>query len=63
MTDKQQEEIELKEFLFYIEGLNREVWFKERTEGLARAGVWQSLTDEEQDAVAQIECIDERSVK
>jgi len=53
----------MKEYLFYIEGLNREVWFKESTERLAHAGVWQSLTNYEQDAVVQIECIDEREVE
>lgn len=47
-----------KSYLFYIEGLNREVWFAEETEKLARAGVWNSLTNDEQDAVVQIECID-----
>ena len=52
----------MKEYLFYIEGLNREVWFKEETERLAHAGVWQSLTNDEQDAVVQIECIDEREL-
>lgn len=51
-----------KEFLFYIEGINREMWFQEETEKLAHAGVWMSLTNEEQDAVVQIECIDERDI-
>ena len=52
----------MTEYLFYIEGLNREVWFAEETERLAHAGVWQSLTNYEQDAVVQIECIDQREV-
>ena len=52
----------MKEFLFYIEGLNREVWFKEETERLAHAGIWKSLTNEEQDAVVQIEWLDVRDI-
>ena len=53
----------MKNYLFYIEGLNREMWFEEETEKLAHAGVWNSLTNEEQDRVVQIECIDEEQVK
>lgn len=51
------------EFLFYIEGLNREVWQAGASRKFARAALWASLTDAEQNAVVQIECIDEREAK
>ena len=50
-------------FTFYIDGLNRETTFEEETEGLAQAGVWNDLTNDEQDAVIKIECIKTELVK
>lgn len=50
----------MKEYLFYIEGLNRKEWVYGETEKFARTKLWNSLTNFEQDAVVQIECIDER---
>lgn len=48
------------EFLFFIEGLNREVWQAGASSKFARAALWASFTDAEKNAVVQIECIDER---
>ena len=46
-------------YLFYIEGLEREVWQESETERLAKKKLWESLSEFEQDHVVQIECIDE----
>ncbi|MCU6502265.1 hypothetical protein LPN04_31170 [Rugamonas sp. A1-17] len=51
------------EYLFYIEGLDREVWQAGASSKYARAALWKSLTDSEQNAVVQIECIDERETE
>jgi hypothetical protein len=51
------------EYLFFIEGLNREVWQAGASSKFARAALWASLTDTEQNAVVQIECIDERETQ
>lgn len=48
------------EYLFYIEGLGREVWQRGEDKKAARKALWASLSDTEQNAVVQIECIDER---
>jgi hypothetical protein len=48
------------DYLFYIEGLNREEWVSGETEKFARTKLWQSLTNYEQDDVVQIECLDKR---
>lgn len=53
----------IKEYLFYIEGLNREVWQAGASSKFARAALWAGLTDTEQNAVIQIECIDEREAQ
>ena len=45
-------------FLFYIEGLGREQWQLGDTEGRARKELWNALSNDEQNAVVQIECID-----
>lgn len=49
------------EYLFFIEGLNREVWQVGSTEKEARNALWSSLSDSEKNATVQIECIDERA--
>ncbi len=46
-------------YLFYIEGLNREVWQEGDSEKAARNALWKGLSDAEQNAVVQIDCIDE----
>jgi len=46
------------EYIFFIEGLNREVWQTGASSKFARAALWASLTGGEQNAVVQIECID-----
>lgn len=51
------------EYLFFIEGLNREVWQPGASRKLARVALWASLTDAEQSAVVQMECIDERETQ
>ena len=48
-------------YLFYIEGLDREVWvthYGSRME--AQSWLWKSLTDGEQNQVIQIELLDEQ---
>jgi hypothetical protein len=49
----------LKIFTFYLDGLNREVDQVAETEKAARAALWSGLSDDEQDSVRSIECIDE----
>lgn len=46
-------------FLFFIEGLNREVWQEGENRKAARKSLWDGLSDDEQNRVVQIECIDE----
>lgn len=46
-------------FLFFIEGLNREVWQEGESQKAARKALWDGLNDAERNAVVQIECIDE----
>lgn len=46
-------------YLFYIEGLGREQWQSGDTEGRARKALWNALSDDEKNAVVQIECLDE----
>lgn len=48
------------EYLFYIEGLNREVWQAGASSKYARAALWTALTEDEQGRVVQMDCIDER---
>jgi len=48
------------EYLFYIEGLDREEWVSGESEKLARNKLWNSLDSFEQDWVVQIECLDMR---
>lgn len=45
-------------YLFYIEGLDKEVTINASTEKLARKQLWDSLDSSEQDAVVQVECLD-----
>ena len=45
-------------YLFYVEGLNKEFWFQGKTESAARKALFDSLTDAERNAVVQIECLD-----
>jgi hypothetical protein len=52
----------MSEFLFYIEGLNREVWVEGETERAAMSKLWNALESNEQDRVACLDCIDERKV-
>lgn len=52
----------MSEFLFYIEGLNREVWVESETERAAMSKLWHSLAFYEQDRVVCLDCIDERKV-
>lgn len=52
----------MSEFLFYIEGLNREVWVAGNSEKEAHMKLWNSLDSYEQDRVACLDCIDERKV-
>ncbi len=51
------------EYLFYIEGLNREEWVVAGNERDAHRALWESLADFEKDMVWQIECIDERNAE
>ncbi|VWC82584.1 hypothetical protein BLA39750_01312 [Burkholderia lata] len=53
----------VREYLFYIEGLDRNVWQPGESERAAYRSVWTALTDAEQNRVVQIECLDERSVR
>jgi hypothetical protein len=46
-------------YLFYIEGLNREVWQCGDSQKIAHSHIWDSLSDEDKNRVVQIECIDE----
>lgn len=48
------------EYLFYVEGLNREEWVAGESEKFARMKLWNSLDNFEQDSVVQIECLDRR---
>lgn len=50
----------MKEYLFFIEGLNREVWQSGTTEKEAKNALWLSLSSGERDAVVIFDCIDER---
>ena len=45
-------------YLFYIEGLDKEVIVNASTETMARKQLWDSLDSYEQDSVVQVECID-----
>ena len=51
------------EYLFYIEGLNREEWVVAGNERDAHSALWESLADFEKDMVWQIKCIDERNAE
>lgn len=46
-------------YLFYIEGLKREVWQSGESAKVAHQALWESLTEDEKNRVVQIECIDE----
>ena len=48
-------------YLFYVEGLNREVWQAGESRKAAHAALWASLSEAEKNRVVQIECIDEES--
>jgi hypothetical protein len=52
----------MKNYQFYLEGLEKYVWFEEESENLARAGVWNSLSNDEQDIVVSIDCVDVKEV-
>ncbi|WP_186214656.1 hypothetical protein [Burkholderia gladioli] len=54
--------VPVREYLFHIEGLGREVWQAGVSEKAAYSAVWAGLSHEERDHVAQMECIDERAV-
>jgi hypothetical protein len=45
-------------YLLYVEGLEFQKWQLGETEKAARTALWESLTDMQQNAVIQIECID-----
>lgn len=47
-------------YTFYIEGLNREVSVKADSERLASKAIWNSLSSDEKDAVACLDCVDEQ---
>lgn len=49
----------LGSFLFYLEGLGREVWVQGRDEESARYQLWRTLSDAERCALVQADCIDE----
>ena len=52
----------MKEYLFYIDGLNREVWQKGESERVAHKSLWDSLDSDEKDMVVIFDCIDEREL-
>lgn len=45
-------------YLFYIEGLDKEVTITDSTEKQARKQLWDSLNSPEQNAVVQVDCLD-----
>lgn len=45
-------------YLFYIEGLDKEVTIAASTEKLARKQLWDSLDSSERDSIVQVECLD-----
>ncbi len=50
----------MKRFTFFVEGLNREIEIDtDSDEKDARAKLWNDLTNDEQDAVVLIDCIDQ----
>lgn len=49
----------MKTYLFYIEGLDREVEQDGESESAARKALWDSLSDDERDRVVIIECVDD----
>lgn len=49
-------------YLFFMEGLSREVWQDGVTENAARQALLDSLTDEEKKNVGEIKCIDEQVI-
>jgi len=50
-----------REYLFHVTGLDKEFWQKGLSQRDARAQLWNALTDEQRNRVAEIVCIDERS--
>ncbi len=51
------------EYLFYIEGLNREEWVVAGNEREAHSALWEALDEFEKNRVVQMECIDERNAE
>ena len=50
----------MKEYLFYIEGLDQEVWQEGISRSAAHTALWESLQPDECERVVQMDCIDER---
>jgi hypothetical protein len=49
---------EMNTYVFYVEGLNREMEIVSSTEKMGRKILWDKLEDYERDRVVQIECLD-----
>ena len=52
----------LTNYLFYVEGIDLELWVAAADYKTARRNLWASLTPDEHDCVIQIECIDEEPI-
>lgn len=54
----------MRRYLFYLEGLGREVWSDPAWRATeAHRQVWQSLSHDEQNRVACLDCIDESDAR
>ncbi len=53
----------MNQYLFYIEGLNCERWVTSKSESDAHKKLWKNLSDVEQNAVVQMECIESKLLK
>jgi hypothetical protein len=52
-------EHQMSKFTFYVEGVGIYVEAVAESEKLAHRAAWQSLTDEQKDAAACLDCVDE----
>ena len=52
----------MSKFTFYVEGINKEFEAVAETEKAAIKAIWDAMTDEQKNAVACFDCIDEVAV-
>ncbi len=51
-----------KRYLFYIEGLNREVWQEATSDREAHRLIWEGLLPDQQDRTASIDWVDTEDI-